>query len=246
MDFEIQQIIQELLLKSDRDFLEIMRIIRCFREEDLQKLQIHPGKDSQKGMVEKLRHCFGNSLQSYKDHRNRKFIGFNLSDEELIQNQVRKRPQISSKKLRILLPMTNARFIAALNSLLGSGKLACTSLYHTHIASGLVCNSVSPDTTQFVKQETGSKLPAGFGEKREIFRDAYQVVGKNRNYVLIHQLRDYLKWPSNFFDDVLTELSLNEEILLQGGDPSDLTKEEIAKSFMDELGYLRIAVTWRK
>lgn len=235
-----------MLAAANRDFLEIHRIIRELTAEELQRVQIRPGRGSQKGMVDKLRPFLGDSLRPYQDPKQRQFIGFALSDEELILNQVRRKPHISSKKLRNLLPMTNARYFTALNALLESGSLLCTALYESHIVAGLVCRDGEAGGLRSESAEMGGKQALGKPEKRELFRNAYQVVGRNRNYVLIHQLRRYLAWPRGVFDSVLTELSQQEEIILQGGDPSELTPGELEESFTDEFGYLRIAVSWRK
>ena len=235
-----------MLAAADRDFLEIHRIIRGLPAEALQHVQIRPGKSSQKAMIQKLQPFLGDALRSYQDPKQRQFIGFALSDEELILNQVRRKPQISSKKLRNLLPMTNARYFAALNALLESGRLLCTALYESHIVAGLVCRDRDAGGFRSESADRGGKQAFDKPEKRELFRNAYQVVGRNRNYVLIHQLRRYLPWPREVFDRLLTELSQQEEIILQGGDPSELTPGELEDTFTDEFGYLRIAVSWRK
>jgi hypothetical protein len=77
----------------------------------------------------------------------------------------------------------------------------------------------------------------------ERFTRAYQDHG--RGYVPIHWLRDRLNISVDRFNDILEQLSASDQIILQGGAPSDMTPEEIEKSYMQH-GNLRIAVTWSK
>ena len=75
----------------------------------------------------------------------------------------------------------------------------------------------------------------------EAFTEAYQAVG--RPYVEIYKLRSSLGWTVDRFNDVLEELTIDDVIVLQGGDPSSITDEQIKDSYMDG-GNLRIAVGW--
>ena len=76
----------------------------------------------------------------------------------------------------------------------------------------------------------------------EAFTMAYKEVG--RPYVEIYKLRTALGWTIDRFDSLLGDLANQEKIILQGGDPSSLTEEQIKNSFVEN-GYLRIAVSWK-
>jgi len=79
----------------------------------------------------------------------------------------------------------------------------------------------------------------------ESFRRAYDKIGSGRHYVTIYDLRSALGWPVDRFDSVLVSLAKNGDIILQGGDPSTLTSDQISQSYMDG-DYLRVAVSWSK
>jgi hypothetical protein len=85
---------------------------------------------------------------------------------------------------------------------------------------------------------------ANQADDTERFTRAYQDHG--RGYVPIHWLRDRLNISTDRFNDILKRFAENDTIILQGGDPSSLTDQQIKNSFTDDQGYLRIAITWRK
>jgi hypothetical protein len=85
---------------------------------------------------------------------------------------------------------------------------------------------------------------ANQADDNERFTAAYRDHG--RGYVPIHWLRNRLNLPADRFDSILDQLSASGQIILQPGDPSSLTPEQIEKSYQDETGNLRIAVTWSK
>ena len=89
-----------------------------------------------------------------------------------------------------------------------------------------------------------AQLLANQADDTERFTRAYQDHG--RGYVPIYWLRDRLNLPADRFDSILDQLSASGQIILQPGDPSSLTPEQIEKSYQDETGNLRIAVTWSK
>ena len=82
------------------------------------------------------------------------------------------------------------------------------------------------------------------GYEKERFKDAYLKIGGGRPYVFIHKIRNHLKWPREKFDKVLKELCKNNDVLVHGGDPSKLSKDEVEDSYKDKLGYLRITISW--
>ncbi len=79
----------------------------------------------------------------------------------------------------------------------------------------------------------------------ELFYEAYLAIGKGRDFVRIHRIRERLGWGEERFDGVLIDLARKFEIELHGGDPSSMTKEEIRGSYVDGTGWLYIAVSRR-
>ena len=75
---------------------------------------------------------------------------------------------------------------------------------------------------------------------------AYQFLGKGRPYVMIHTMRDLLRWDKHRFDSILKSLSKKGDIELTGGDPSKMTDDQINDSYTDALGYQLFSICWRK
>jgi len=82
-------------------------------------------------------------------------------------------------------------------------------------------------------------------DDRREFQGAYRAVGKGRDFVRIHYVRENLGWPSDDFEYVLNALSAEYTIELHGGDPSQLSREEINDSYMMN-GTLYLTFSWRK
>ncbi len=76
------------------------------------------------------------------------------------------------------------------------------------------------------------------------FKEAYEIAGGGRPYVYIHKIRKILKWSTGRFDLYLEDLSDEGIIVLQGGNPENLTENEKEESYNDEFGYLRLTVSW--
>jgi hypothetical protein len=85
---------------------------------------------------------------------------------------------------------------------------------------------------------------ANQSDDTERFTRAYHDHG--RGYVPIHWLRDRLNISTDRFNTILDQLSASGQIILQGGDPSSMTDQQIKDSYQDETGNLRLAVTWSK
>jgi hypothetical protein len=61
----------------------------------------------------------------------------------------------------------------------------------------------------------------------------------------MHRVREALGWPRTRFDRTLEEARRALSIELHGGDPSQLTRKEIADSYSDPTGALYLALSFR-
>lgn len=161
------------------------------------------------------------------------YLGLNLRVDEVILHKLRQSTHLSSKQLQNQLPYKNADFIAGLNKLLKEQKVTCELHSKTH-APRLVSLNQTP--RKWNKQHTDND--------EALFQAAFRTVGQGRQFVRIHEIRDFLSWPKDRFNSTLEKLKTALVIQLQGGDPKLLTKEELDKSYTDDKGRLRIIVNW--
>ena len=71
------------------------------------------------------------------------------------------------------------------------------------------------------------------------------TAGTGRSFVRIHCVREVLGWPRMRFDHALAEARCALTIELHGGDPSQLTRKELADSYSDPTGALYLALSLR-
>ena len=235
MSLEIEQEITNILAHSDADFLAVKTLLNRLPRPIIDSLGLPRATRSlsQIAIVRKLAPGFGTTLTNTKNSKGTQFIGFRLSPEALIKRALKKQPGISSKKLRQRLPLREAKFVTALNSLLQSEAVICTGIYPSHIIAGLRLPQV---------QTENQLLPE---DREKAFKAAYLEIGNGRPYVLIHALRNRLRWTTADFDETLMDLSQHGMIELHSGDTSALTSQEVENSFTDSLGYILVSVSWR-
>ena len=247
MKASIHEQIKIILEKNGDDYLSVQKIIDRLPANTLKRLHIKKAakQESQISKVGKLRPYLSNTLKVYKNSMGTQFIGYSLTDSELICRTLRKHPDISSKKLHRRLPMIKAEYMKALSDLLDSQTVYCTAVYSSHIVAGLrVSNGKTVlDPVQPLSQRENSRFSEQ--ERMRLFHNAYHQIGSGRPYVMIYKLRYHLNWPKEVFDETLVKLSKSTTIELQGGDSSRLTPAEIADSYEDALGYLMLSLSWR-
>lgn len=78
------------------------------------------------------------------------------------------------------------------------------------------------------------------------FKAAYATVGKGRSFVRIHRIREHLGWERSRFDRTLARLRKKRIIQIQGGNPSEMTDQEIKDSFTDVNGMVFYTVSLKK
>ena len=181
-------------------------------------------------ILKALRPYLKNDLQEYQGPRY-KYIGFRMSDEEILVRKIRQMPGISSKQLRKGAPIINRKVVKALNMLFRTGRVAFRLREQDHVPLLEISDKV--------------EASADAGDDISAFKAAYEEVGQGR-LVYIHRIRENLNWSRERFDRVLMELRSNYSIQIQGGDPSIMTETEIRNSFVDERGNLHISLSWRK
>jgi len=228
---DIEKELVHLLEKKKRDYLSISQVRSGLPLAVLRHLGL-TRKSSISDVGNKLRPFLGGKLERYKGPRS-VFIGIKKPLKDFILNGIRKKPGLSSKTLRKGLPMTKRDYFSILNELLLSGEALCTlgesHQPFIHIPDG------KPSGEEL------EKPPTDFGLE---FKNAYNEVGKGRDFVRIHRIREKLGWDPDHFDTVLAQLRQNYMIHLHGGDPSVMTEGDIENSFTDENGILYITLTW--
>lgn len=101
------------------------------------------------------------------------------------------------------------------------------------------------------ERSRGVSPPAHAGEPRgqsrdtQRFYDAYRVIGQGRDFVRIHRIREALGWPREDFDCLLDTLAAAYHIELHGGNPGQLSPEQLEGSYCDAQGRLYLTVSWR-
>ncbi|MDM8518046.1 hypothetical protein QUF76_17760, partial [Desulfobacterales bacterium HSG16] len=252
---DIEKEISALLKKKDKDFLTITQVIQGISIKTLRYSGLNK-KSKLKEIQKKLTPVLGRTLSFYQGARST-YIGLSMPNEQIVLNMIRKKTKISAAQLIQYLPMLKANGICAINDLLTKGviKSAINESYKIFLSQSdassknvqvLQKNQAENQTENQAKNQTKSQIRQDT-EKKDLkaFKSAYDKVGRGRNFVLIHLIREYLKWPEERFDQVLAQLAGQYRIELQGGDPSAMTQKQIAGSFTDEKGRLRITVSWR-
>jgi len=101
----------------------------------------------------------------------------------------------------------------------------------------------------FEPEEDGREIePANdnrTGTDAQAFREACDELGAGEGFIPLHRIREKLGWTRERFDDVLEQFNTAYKIELHGGDPSQLTPEEIENSYRDKDGQQFITMSWR-
>jgi hypothetical protein len=230
--FSIEKEILDVLKKKDKDYLTVRQIVDGISATSRRQLVLSK-KATTTEILNKLTPHLGEALQIYKVAKS-SYIGYKRPLGEILLSKIKQKPGISSKQLGRNLPVLKKVYIETLNVLLEKGSVICT--FKENYADSLRTS----DKVQVFVERKGIPINA-----RAAFKGAYNEVGKGRNFVPIHRIREQLNWTREQFDQVLMELMADYVVEPHGGDPSTMTEIEIRNSFMDENGMLYIAVSWR-
>ncbi|WP_207688154.1 hypothetical protein [Desulfonema limicola] len=231
---EIETQISNILNKKAKKFLTVTQVRTLFPAKNLKQLKLSK-KSSSSEVLKALNPYLGKSLKTFKGPRS-VYIGFDIPIESMISDFIKDKPGISTKQLGTKLPLLKKDYISVLNNLIRKGLVCC------------VINDMHNPKLELFQDKKNTVQKEGTADKavnqRLAFKSAYDEIGKGRNFVRIHRIREYLNWPDNQFNRVLEELMADYTIELHGGDPSSLTEEQIDNSYTDKKGFLYITLTW--
>lgn len=227
MENPIEDQIISLLKRNNKDCLSIRQISAGLPIAVLRQFGL--GKSSPPADISAAFSRFlDNALRQYKKGRSY-YIGLNISAEEMVMNAIRRRPGLSSKILCKNLPIPGKDVIEAINHLSEQCRIRLR-LSDTHGVS----LRPAPDEPSDEQPDNG----------RTAFKAAYDKIGKGRGFVRIHRIREELGWSEARFDYLLKQLMAEHIAELHGGDPSQLSEQQIRDSFSDDNGRLYITMTW--
>lgn len=216
-DFEVS--VLNLLEKENRDFLTVTQVRKRVPINLLNRLKLKRSSNNSV-FVKKIKPFLNGKLSYYKSRY--AYIGYRKSDDELIKTFLTDK-NCSAKKTASQIPLTKIRFTKALNKLISDGAVLVSINENMHPILNLASSKVIEDD--------------------KLFEDLFPH--NNRSFIRIHKLREKSSWGRERFDKALKSLSVSGKIQLLGGDPSELTQEEIENSYVDSKGRLRIMITWR-
>ena len=228
---ELNQYLLSLLQKKQKNYLTL-RVVRDSLPKDLLKSHSLTRSSSLTAIRKAFEPYLGEDLICFQG-RKTAYLGRNLRVDEIIIDKLRQNANLSSKQLQNQLPFKSEDFIAGINRLIKEQKVICELHSKTHAPKSFV---IKQSSQKWEQQNTDSD--------EALFRAAFQTVGQGRQFVRIHEIRDFLNWPKDRFDGTLERLKSALAIQLQGGDPKLLSKKELEKSYTDAKGRLRIIVNW--
>lgn len=222
---DIEEQILCILTDQRKDFLTVNQIMKGSRAKTLRKGLGLTSKAKAQEVLEKLKPYIRDRLQVTGS----KYIAKNIPATEIVHKAIAGNPDRSPKQLAQKIPMQKGDFIRALNQLLEAGRVLCTFRNTT-------------DCTPVLRIVQNIPSPA-VGD-RAAFKTAYDAVGRGDRFVPIHRIREYLGWPRERFDPVLSRLRAEYVIQLHGGNPSLMAEKEIQDSYVDENHILYLTLTW--
>lgn len=228
---DVEEQIARLLQKKRESYLTVTQIRNGLPASVLKHFGLNKKRSGPADIIRKLKPYLRN-MSEYKGSRTA-YIGFRKSSDEIILDKIRRKPGISPKNLARILPMVKKEFIAGLNRLLESGDVICA--FNNNYMPGLKIAAKIGEQISLENRPT---------DGRAAFKSAYNKVGKGKNFVRIHRIREHLNWPSERFERMLMDLMADYTVELHGGDPTTMTEKEIRDSFTDENGLLYINLTW--
>lgn len=231
----IEEQIIRVLSRQQKDFMTMAQLLDAFPVKWLNDLNIKK-KAGVSLFVKKISPHIGNKVIWYRGGRYN-YIGYQMPLKEIVFNRVLQKPGLSTGQLAMRLPMIKKQFIRCLNELLDENRIRCRfNVRYTAVFHVAVITSGGDDGADAELVSAGD---------REAFEDACQTIGKGGSFIRIHRVRERLNWSRKRFDRILTELRNDHAIQLHGGDPAELSEQQLQDSFVDEKGRLRITLTWR-
>ena len=228
---DLNQYLLSLLKKKKKNYLTL-RLVRDILPKDLLNSFGLTKSSGLKAIRKSFERHLNEELICFEGRRTL-YVGLDIGIDEIILKKLNKNAHLSSKQLQNQLPYKSSDFASGLNKLLKEQKVICELHAKTHAPKLFILN-----------QRPQKKGEEHFDSDEALFQAAFRTVGQGRQFVRIHEIRDFLNWPTDRFNRTLEALKSSLTIQLQGGDPKLLTKEELDKSYIDANGRLRIIVNW--
>ncbi|MEO5376439.1 MAG: hypothetical protein H7832_01440 [Magnetococcus sp. DMHC-6] len=186
-----------------------------------------------------LRHC-GNAFRVMKGGRYL-YIARNLADDVFLLDKIQRQTKpFTVKAIGQNLPLTVDLFYTAFTQLLERQEVRCIALRKS---DGMpLFQTTSPISEEVKSAPPPPSLPPQ--SDRQSFHQACLKSGQGRNFIFIHQIRSHLGWERKRFDQVLQQLHSDGLILLNMGDPTQLSATQLRNSFQDSNGFLYLTLNW--
>jgi len=230
------------LEKAGKMFIPIKEMVRKIPQDLRNRLDIKVSAPVKK-LRNQIERLLGQRLKIYPVKK-ATYIGKNIPSDEMIAQIIDRHPDISLKLICQKLPLTRQKIMETINVLISAGIILPRLNEKMNVFFTL------KDSAFALSENIRSRLKENetiHSKEKSIadFHVAYKTVGKGRNFVRIHRIREALKWPDETFDTVLKSLMQNYTVELHGGDPSSMSETEIKNSYKDENGRLFLTISWR-
>ena len=226
MERNVTEELVEILKKKKADFISLGNLNKTLPAALKQQLGLAPSSGEAQ-ISESLSPHLGEVLMLKQ-----KYLAFKQADEILLCRAVQKSNGKIPRMDRV--PFKKDEFLAILNQLIEQGAIRVRI---DHDYKPLL---VVPDDAFQPQARKDANVP---GKK---FKEAYLELERGNFYVRICDLRRHLGWAVREFDAMLTGLRDTGNIQLQSGDTDFFTEEDIRESFVDENGFRKLTMMWRK
>jgi len=241
--FEAEKNMFQYLENAKKNYIPIKDMVRKIPKGIRSRLDIKTSFPAKK-LRQQMDRIMGKRLKIYPGKRTT-YIGKNIVPEDLIILTIKKHPDISLGLLFQKLPFSKKQSSEKINELIEKGVLLTRINEKMTVFFSLKTppKADEPETSKKLKQD---KFNGKKKNDEKAFQEAYKYVGKGRNFVRIHRIREKLNWPKEKFDNILKSLMASYKVEIHGGDPSSMSEKEILNSFMDENGRVFLTISWRK
>jgi len=230
------------LEKTGKMFIPIKDMVRKIPQDLRNRLAIKVTAPVKK-LRQQIEGLLGQRLKIYPVKK-ATYIGKNMPPEEMVTHIIVNHPDISLKLICQKVPLTRQNIIETINVLMSAGIILPRLNDKMNIFFTLKDPAFAKTENIHARMKEHETIHSKEKAITE-FHDAYKSVGKGRNFVRIHRIRESLQWPEKTFDTVLTSLMQNYAVELHGGDPSSMSEKEIENSYKDENGRLFLTISWR-
>ncbi|MCL1941666.1 MAG: hypothetical protein FWG09_06960 [Synergistaceae bacterium] len=226
MERNVTEELVEALKKKKTDFMSLSSLNKALPAALKKRLGLTSGSSGAQ-IAKSLSPHVGDVLMIRQN-----YLVFKQTDELLLRGIVQKNNGKIPRMDRI--PFKKDEFLAVLNRLIEQGAM------HVKINSDYK-PILTPAEGNFQPQ-----TPKDANISGEKFKEAYFELERGKFYVRICDLRRHLSLAAQEFDAMLTGLRDRGKVQLQGGDTDFFTEEDIRESFIDENGFRKLTMMWRR